>query len=679
MTNYAAQYLFFGNDLLDLPADTAAARAGKSLGWSVDGTALENKDEVDLSSYLPSDGTAPLTGSLEVRNGATPVAISTYGSYTDASNYERVRAYGQMGGNFRLAVEAAGTGVQRALEVDVGATHRGRFGPLGASEVGYTSHHRTTSGYSFVDGYPAIYGSGSAIWQWTNVGDFVPSASGIRDIGSATKLVDNIYANTYHGDGSNLTGVEGTDFTQPLELGDSGVTDGELRFNLASNANQKGMLRASTYGCTLWSGVNSDWDTFEAIELGLGGLTFRNAGRLQWSSTGGASGVTDLELRRDAADSMAQYRGANPQSYALYGTHTDASNYERIRSYAQTGGNYVIDVEAEGTGVQRGLEIGRASSVTGRLIFSSNGDTSFAHASNTDWFNLERDRFFAVGTANGTNAKQLTGGAAEVLFTPSSTARTPLAVGGIAGQAADLFKIRDDWTSNGTDILNVAPDGQVSLHRTSNQLKLGPGQFGYDWTFGAVANRFQMTGYANSNLAFYTFTGMEGLSIRGTRELAYGIAPTTGGHADVRLYRDGANQWAMRNATNANSLAIYGTYTDSNNYERLRMYGQTGGDLVIASEAAGTGIRRSLKLDSSTVLVGDLNSATLALGGTSHSIRHSSGGVVLRGNGTDGVKVIANELQLLPSAITAANLPTADPVVAGRLWNDGGNLKVSAG
>lgn len=64
--------------------------------------------------------------------------------------------------------------------------------------------------------------------------------------------------------------------------------------------------------------------------------------------------------------------------------------------------------------------------------------------------------------------------------------------------------------------------------------------------------------------------------------------------SDVYLVRDGAAQLALRNTTNAQSLAIYNTYTDASNYERLRIYGTAGDVFTIASEAAGTGTVRGI-------------------------------------------------------------------------------------
>ena len=64
-----------------------------------------------------------------------------------------------------------------------------------------------------------------------------------------------------------------------------------------------------------------------------------------------------------------------------------------------------------------------------------------------------------------------------------------------------------------------------------------------------------------------------------------------------RLETEGANLLALRGQTQTNpqSFAIYNTYTDASNYERLRTYGTAANAFTIASEAAGTGTARGIQ------------------------------------------------------------------------------------
>ncbi len=55
------------------------------------------------------------------------------------------------------------------------------------------------------------------------------------------------------------------------------------------------------------------------------------------------------------------------------------------------------------------------------------------------------------------------------------------------------------------------------------------------------------------------------------------------------LFRDAAAQLALRNGTTAQRMHIYGTYTDSSNYERLTLSTTAGTSVNITAETLGTG------------------------------------------------------------------------------------------
>jgi len=56
------------------------------------------------------------------------------------------------------------------------------------------------------------------------------------------------------------------------------------------------------------------------------------------------------------ANTLEEYNGSNPQTFNVYGTRTDASDYERMRfGYDTTDGYFFLSAEANGSGTQRGL------------------------------------------------------------------------------------------------------------------------------------------------------------------------------------------------------------------------------------------------------------------------------------------------------------------------------------
>jgi len=71
------------------------------------------------------------------------------------------------------------------------------------------------------------------------------------------------------------------------------------------------------------------------------------AGGFGWSYVAGSQNTADLKLLRDAAGTLAQRNGTNAQTYRLYNTYTDASNYER--GFLQWNSN-VLEIGSEGAG-----------------------------------------------------------------------------------------------------------------------------------------------------------------------------------------------------------------------------------------------------------------------------------------------------------------------------------------
>lgn len=97
---------------------------------------------------------------------------------------------------------------------------------------------------------------------------------------------------------------------------------------------------------------------------------------------------------------------------------------------------------------------------------------------------------------------------------------------------------------------------------------------------------------------------------------------TLGAAQDVLLTRDAANTLALRNGTNAQAFNVYNTYIDASNYELLSVSG-AGTSFRIAAAAAGTGVSRSIVLDTAAGSGG----ITFATGGTSRwAISSSAGG-----------------------------------------------------
>jgi hypothetical protein len=87
----------------------------------------------------------------------------------------------------------------------------------------------------------------------------------------------------------------------------------------------------------------------------LTGIRIASANSLDWDS--GSSSV-DLSLFRDAANILAQRNGTNANTFRVYNTFTNSSNYERaVMDWTTTANTLTIAVQKAGTGSARDLRL----------------------------------------------------------------------------------------------------------------------------------------------------------------------------------------------------------------------------------------------------------------------------------------------------------------------------------
>ena len=152
--------------------------------------------------------------------------------------------------------------------------------------------------------------------------------------------------------------------------------------------------------------------------FGDGQLLLHNSNAFSWKTT--ANFNAGLSLYRDADDTLAQRRSTNPQTLRVYGTYTDASNYERL-SLTANATAITFASEAAGTGVSRnfhftngevwldnsrGIRI-KDTGGTGRLIavLTSSNETWIGGSSAT----LSDTFIYAGGVSVGIVLKKTTG------------------------------------------------------------------------------------------------------------------------------------------------------------------------------------------------------------------------------------------------------------------------------
>ena len=120
-------------------------------------------------------------------------------------------------------------------------------------------------------------------------------------------------------------------------------------------------------GYGVFSGTN--WFTNQL------GATTSSSGSIGWTSGGAANNPRDLVIARDAANTLAQRNSTNAQTYRLYGTYTDASNYERLSLSTTAGTGATIAVETAGTGGDN-LSLTLKPAGTENIYAGANGITS---------------------------------------------------------------------------------------------------------------------------------------------------------------------------------------------------------------------------------------------------------------------------------------------------------------
>lgn len=146
------------------------------------------------------------------------------------------------------------------------------------------------------------------------------------------------------------------------------------------------------------------------------------------------------------------------------------------------------------------------------------------------------------------------------------------------------------------------------------------------------------------------------------------------------LVYDADYTWGVRVGTNPQAFNIYNTYTDASNYERGVFRWDTN-ELIIGSEYAGTGTRKPVKIVSSDKIIFDASYQTPS--GTQRINFNISGDTVFQIVDTNRIdsKIfhLFNDDVQMNNNVRMISLPTTDPAVAGRLWNDNGTVKISAG
>jgi hypothetical protein len=353
-------------------------------------------------------------------------------------------------------------------------------------------------------------------------------------------------------------------------------------------------------------------------------LRIQNGMVLQWSDTD--SNLTpNLTIARDANDTLAQRRGANAQTFRLYGTFTDASNYERLSISANATGNYITS-ERAGTGSPRSLNL---TATNGEIIL--NDGNSQARMTSGFWQFGSRILSEIWGITSSNRTITASSPLIDLGQTWNATANTFTASRiNVTDTASNTNSLLMDLQVGGTSKFNVTKHGELNIiagARTNipalNLTNLGEGT-------GFLTASFASGGQFFMDITTGTFN-ITSVNRQGFSFSASGTGKASGNYLfnnDSNSLLAGGPLAAFAAAgvrrteiTQTGAVRSFGTFTDASNNERITLSANTTGAYLIA-DSIGTGTARSLFLgaNNSTHITVAAN-GNVGIGGAANATR----------------------------------------------------------
>ena len=172
-----------------------------------------------------------------------------------------------------------------------------------------------------------------------------------------------------------------------------------------------------------------------------GSLGFQSTATIGWQPD--STSAADVVLARDQADVMAQRRGTNGQTYRLYGTFTDASNFERLL-FNHDGVSGWVRTGNAGTGSARPLS------------FSADDGTTYWRINTVNALIVSPDNAHDIGASGATRPRDLYMGR-DIL--PNTTVSK---LGGASNLWAQLYM----------DFTNTLTVGAVTINKPTGRVRI---------------------------------------------------------------------------------------------------------------------------------------------------------------------------------------------------------------
>lgn len=580
---------------------------------------------------------------LAQRRGTNAQEFRIYNTYTDASNYSRF-VFRWLSGECKLLTEAAGTGTAGNLYVQAASTLY-----LGAGNFDRWSVRDTGHIHAQADNTYDIGQSGANRPRNVHMAGRLYIAGGISMNGQG--FFESI------ADGRFLLWNQATTGFDRLQFG--GTTSSfpalkrnsdMIQFRLADDS-AYAQIDAGAYR------INNSTVFSAGGFFSPAGAYLANTGALGWGTTV-STGTIDTFIYRDAANTLAQRNGTNAQTFRVYNTYTDASNYERLEVLWSSN---LVDFRTiqGGTGVSRGMRFYTVGASA--LGFGTNNAIIWQINGSNGHFVAVTDNTYDIG-ASGANRPRALYVAGVGTFGGSVTATNYTT--GVGGYL--YFNTRGSFQAPGDGVFAFYNNAATGFDR----LQFG----GTTSSFPALkrnTTRLEMRLADDSNYA--PFGASDFLVLSNSGALIFGAS------ADTRLLRDSAHVLAQRNGTNAQTFNIYNTYTDAANYERgfVRFASNI---FEIGTETAGTGVGRTTKIKSGANISFEPGTGSTAwtMNGSGHFLAFNDNSYDIGAAGANRPRDIHVAGRITSPTMTLSALPTSNPGVTGQLWNDGGTVKIAA-
>lgn len=374
-----------------------------------------------------------------------------------------------------------------------------------------------------------------------------------------------------------------------------------------------------------------------------------------WASSGSADFVdSDVVLRRDAANILAQRNGLSAQTFRLYNTYTDASNYER--GFMRWNSNVLeIGTEYSGTGLARGILFDASPRVAALSIGTTYNTLKF-----TGHLQANTDNIYDIGASGANRPRSIfvgTNGNFGGALTVGNSANIGSGQYLTGSQATNTLELSPAWNTTGNPSLIYGRVTNTASGATANLIDLGTVAGGSQFKVDKAGKIF-LGNSAPLNNGATIETGNYDLIVKRAHDSSYmlhveAIGAYIGGrlgignmyyanNPSVFICWDAANTLGQRNGTNAQTSRLYTTFTargaGTTSLEALEMKGIAAGSFVIQSLKGSAG-------------------------GTARDIEFRHGATDTNGTITNGTQVA----RITPQGFAVIPLSSSTPAVNGDL------------